>query len=67
MACVCVCAWVLVCMGVGVCVLDRKGSWVFVVKLWYSGTVAEWMSVDLTGYADYLTGFRKPLSPPYTL
>ena len=52
-----------------VCVLDRKGSWVLVVQLWYSGTVTVvvWMSVDLTGYGYYLTGFHKPLSPPYSL
>ena len=27
--------------------------------------VVAWTAINLTDYSDYLTGFHKPLSPPY--
>jgi len=54
-ACVCESA----CTHAGV--LDVEGSWVFVS----TALTIVWNAVSLTGYSDYLTGFSKPLLPPY--
>ena len=44
-----------------VCVLDREGSWAFASR----ALAVVFTAVYLTGYSDCLTGFHKPLLPPY--
>ena len=60
--CVCeyICVCVCVCVCVNVCVFGVKGSCVFASTV----LVEVWIAVYLTGYSDYLTGFREPLLPP---
>ena len=57
--CACVCACVRACVRACVHVLDGEGRRVFA-----SSAQIVLTAVYLTGYSDYLIGFREPLSPP---
>ena len=57
-ACVRACVRVCVCVCVCVCVLGVEGSWVFAS----TALLVVWTDMYLTGYSDYLIGFREPLS-----
>ena len=59
--CVCVRACVRVCVRACVCILNREGSRVFVS----TALVGVQTAMYLTGYSDYVTSFREPLSPLY--
>ena len=54
----------VVCVHVYVCVLDLWGrNWMFAS----TALVVVFMTMYLTGYSNYLTGFHEPLLLPYTV
>ena len=61
--CMCLCGSVCMCGSVCVCACasDRHRNWVFTS----TALVVASRTMRLTGYSDYLTGFREPLSAPY--
>ena len=54
-------ACVRACVRVCVCVLNGEGSRMYA----RTALLVVWTAVYLTGYSDYLTGFRESLSLPY--